>query len=81
MPDFGLFAGAGPPHRRACSAAGTPAVTAGPVVPAIKALVAHVRGDVVWRAVEPTLDALEGGAERRPRTRYDALFSPAEAAS
>ncbi len=37
-------------------------------------------GDAVWRAVEPPLDALEGGAERRLPARHDALFSPAEAA-
>lgn len=57
------------------------AVTAVPVVPAIKALVAHVRGAAVWRAVEPPLDALEGGDERQLLARYDALFSPAEAAT
>jgi 4-hydroxy-tetrahydrodipicolinate synthase len=57
------------------------AVDTVPVVPAIKALVAHVRGDAVWRAVEPPLDALESGAERRLLACYDALFSPAEAAS
>ena len=51
------------------------------VIPAIKARVAQVRGDAVRRAVEPPLDALEGGAERRLPARYDALFSPAEAAS
>ncbi len=57
------------------------AVGALSVVPAIKALVAHVRGDAVWRAVEPPLDALESGDERQLLARYDALFSPAEAAS
>ncbi len=57
------------------------AVDTVPVVPAIKALVAHVRGDAVWRAVEPPLEALEGGAERQLLARYDALFSPAEATS
>ncbi len=51
------------------------------VVPAIKALVAHARGDAAWRAVEPPLEALEGGAESQLLARYDALFSPAEAAS
>ncbi|MHA1151436.1 MAG: hypothetical protein ACTSQ7_02010 [Alphaproteobacteria bacterium] len=51
------------------------------MVPAIKALVAHARGDAVWRAVEPPLDALENDDERRLLARYDALFSPAEAAS
>ncbi len=51
------------------------------VVPAIKALVAHVRGDAAWRAVDPPLDALESSAERRLLARYDALFSPAEATS
>lgn len=57
------------------------AVTALPVIPAIKALVAHVRGDAAWRAVEPPLDTLEDGAERRLLARYDALFSSTEAAS
>ena len=52
-----------------------------PVVPAIKALVAHVRGDAVWRAVEPPLGTLDGAAERRLLARYDALFNPVEAAS
>jgi 4-hydroxy-tetrahydrodipicolinate synthase len=52
-----------------------------PVVPAIKALVAHVLGDALWRRVEPPLNALEDGAERQLLARYDALFSPAEAAS
>lgn len=51
------------------------------VVPAIKALVAHVRDDAAWRAVEPPLNGLEDGAERELLARYDALFSPAEAGS
>ena len=46
----------------------------------VKALFSS-KGDAAWRAVEPPLDALEGGAERRLPARYDALFSPAEAAS
>lgn len=51
------------------------------VVPAIKALVAHARGDAAWRAVEPPLDLLDGAAERRLLARYDALLNPIEAAS
>ncbi len=57
------------------------AVSAVPVVAAIKALVAHARGDAVWRAVEPPLETLEEAAERRLLACYDALFSPAGAAS
>lgn len=52
-----------------------------PVVSAIKALVAHVRGEAVWRAVAPPLEALASGDERRLLAGYDALFNPAEAAS
>jgi len=51
------------------------------VVPAIKALVAHERGDGLWRTVEPPLYALNEAAERRLLARYDALLGPVEAAS
>ncbi len=52
-----------------------------PVVPAIKALVAHERSDAVWRAVEPPLDELDAAAARQLLARYDALLNPVEAAS
>lgn len=57
------------------------ALDALPVVPAIKALVAHVRGEAVWRAVEPPLGVLGSGTEPRLLARYEALFNPVEAAS
>ena len=51
------------------------------VVSAIKALLAHVRGEAVWRGVEPPLETLESGDEARLLACYDALFTPAEATS
>lgn len=53
------------------------AVLAHPVIPAVKALIAHRTGDPAWLAVRPPLTALGAGDAGRLAARYDALFAAA----
>ncbi|GGF44539.1 dihydrodipicolinate synthase family protein [Aliidongia dinghuensis] len=55
------------------------AVLAHPVIPAVKALVAHRTADVSWRAVRPPLMPLGAEEAVRLAARYDALFAAAAA--
>ena len=53
-----------------------------PVIPMVKALVAHVRGDPAWAAGPPAAaDDRRGGARARVTPYLDALRVPAESAA
>ncbi|HEV2677487.1 MAG TPA: dihydrodipicolinate synthase family protein [Aliidongia sp.] len=54
-------------------------VLAHPVIPAVKALIAHRTGDEGWRAVRPPLMPLGIGDAERLAARYDAHFAAAAA--
>lgn len=49
------------------------AVVALPVIPAVKALVAHVHRDPAWLAVRPPLDAIDAGAAGRLGAAFDRI--------
>lgn len=55
------------------------AVLAHPVIPAVKALIAHRTADVVWCGVRPPLMPLGSGDVERLAARYDTLFAAAAA--
>lgn len=50
-------------------------VLAHPVIPAVKALIAHRTGDAGWCRVRPPLMSLGAGDAERLGARYDALFA------
>jgi len=52
-----------------------------PVVPMVKALVAHVRGDGAWAAVRPPLPTLDDRTTARAKSLLDELRQPAESAA
>src|SRR5262249_37712299 len=48
-----------------------------PLVPGVKALLAHIHGDAAWARVKPPLTAFPASEQTAGATSYDGLRTPA----